>query len=380
MLSMLLDGAVETLDIAPHLYERTVGEYEDVGTWLAENGNPDWRIYAQGSFLLGTVVRPNTPRGEYDIDLVCRLPIVKESITQFDLKKRIGDELSKYVRWKKQHGKHGAPKGIEERRRCWTLDYSDEGFHLDVLPSIPDAEYPPTGILLTDRELRWWQHSNPIGYAEWFKRRCEMQAYLIAAATKRHVNVADVPEWEIRTTLQRTVQVLKWHCMLRFANDPDNRPPSILITTLAARAYNGERDLFTATSNVLSRMLAFVENRKGTWWVPNPAHEEENFTDKWNEYPERREAFLNWRRDISSVLSELVRMEAKGLDIMAKRMSESFASAPIMQAFERMGERQLEQRQAGTQYMAPTGLLTATAVGPRVRDHVFHGDRAATHD
>ncbi len=192
------------------------------------------------------------------------------------------------MRWKKLHGKHNGAKSIEERRRCWTLDYSDEGFHLDVLPTIADVEHPPTGILLTDREHRWWQHSNPIGYVEWFKHRCEMKSYLAEAAMKRHVNVADVPEWEIRTAPQRTVQVLKWHCMLRFAKDPDNRPPSILITTLAARTYNSERDLFTATSNVLSRMLAFVENRKGTWWVPNPAHEEENFTDKWNEYPERR--------------------------------------------------------------------------------------------
>jgi hypothetical protein len=89
-----------------------------------------------------------------------------------------------------------------------------------------------------------------------------------------------VPEWEVRSTLQRVVQILKWHCMLRFANDPDNRPPSILITTLAHRAYTGERDLFTATRNTLDGMDTYIENRNGSWWVPNPAHEEENFADK----------------------------------------------------------------------------------------------------
>ncbi|WP_262495966.1 hypothetical protein [Nonomuraea sp. SYSU D8015] len=36
------------------------------------------------------------------------------------------------------------------------------------------------------------------------------------------------------------------------------------------------------------------------------------------------------------MLSDLVRMETKGLDIMAKRMSESFAPDPIMRAFQRM--------------------------------------------
>ncbi len=92
--------------------------------------------------------------------------------------------------------------------------------------------------------------------------------------------------WEVRTTLQRLVQVLKWHCMRRFATDPDNQPPSILITTLAARAYRGEVDLFTATRNALAGMGDFIENRQGRWWVPNPAHEEENFADKWNEEPD----------------------------------------------------------------------------------------------
>ena len=42
------------------------------------------------------------------------------------------------------------PKSCRPRRRCWTLGYPDHGFHLDVLPAIPDAELPPTGILLTD--------------------------------------------------------------------------------------------------------------------------------------------------------------------------------------------------------------------------------------
>ncbi len=33
-LSMLLDGAVETLDISPDLYDTAVRRYMDVGTWL----------------------------------------------------------------------------------------------------------------------------------------------------------------------------------------------------------------------------------------------------------------------------------------------------------------------------------------------------------
>ncbi|MBT1105711.1 hypothetical protein [Streptomyces sp. Tu10] len=69
MLSMLLDGAVETLDISPDLYDTAVRRYRDVGTYLGLNESPDYEIYSQGSFLLGTVVRPQTPTGEYETSI-----------------------------------------------------------------------------------------------------------------------------------------------------------------------------------------------------------------------------------------------------------------------------------------------------------------------
>jgi hypothetical protein len=329
MLSMLLDGAVETLDISPHLQRLATRRYQDVGTWLAEHGQPGWRIYPQGSFRLGTVVRPNTRNGEYDIDLVSLLPIAKESITQAGLKQRVGDMLVAYVRSRNGQGHTDGPKSCRPRRRCWTLGYPDHGFHLDVLPAIPDVDYAPTGILLTDVELREWPHSNPIGYATWFRNRSEeLQSLLAEAAAKRHVNVADVPEWEVRSTLQRVVQVLKWHSMLHFANEPDIRPPSILITTLAGQAYAGEHDLYTATRNALNGMTEFIEKRDGKWWVSNPAHEDENFADKWNDYPERRTAFFAWHRDIKALLDELLQLQGKAW--MSSRRGCTRASATML--------------------------------------------------
>ncbi|MGH3927138.1 MAG: hypothetical protein ACRDTT_30440, partial [Pseudonocardiaceae bacterium] len=276
----------------------------------------------------------------------------------------------------KTTGAPDGPKTCEPRRRCWTLSYPDYGFHLDVLPTIPDVEQPPTGILLTDVHLRLWQHSDPIRYASWFRTRSEeLLIKLSEVAAKRHVNVADVPEWHVRSTLQRLVQVLKWHCMLRFADDRDNRPPSILITTLAARAYGGEQDLFTSTQNAVSRMPEFIENRHGTWWVPNPAHEEENFADKWNEYPARRIKFFDWLHGITTVLDDLAQMNGKGLDAIAAHMSENFAAGPIRQSVERYGRHLRDQRETGALRMGSTGLITGTG-GIKVPNHTFHGHHA----
>ncbi len=366
MLSMLLDGAVDVLDISEDLREAAVTAYEEVGAWLADHGNPGSQVYPQGSFLLGTVVRPATPGGEYDIDLVIWLLLARESITQNELKERIGILLDDYRKWKSDQGHADGPHSLESRRRCWTLGY--QGFHLDVLPVIPDDEHPPTGILLTDENLFRWLHSDPIGYAAWFRARSEITRRLVE---KRHASVADVPTWRTRTPLQRVVQILKWHCMITFAADLDNRPPSILITTLAGRAYDGEPDLFTAVRGVLDNMTQYVERRNDRWWVPNPAHEEENFTDKWNDYPERRKAFYRWYDQITATMNDLAGMEGKGLDAVYSRLIETFDREPVTKSCLRytaeMNRKQLR--------MGATGLLTASAssTGRRIREHTFHG-------
>lgn len=372
MLSTLLDGAVEVLDISPDLHDTAVERYEEVGTWLAEHGSPGWRIYPQGSFRLGTVVRPSTPRGEYDIDLVCWLPLQHKSTTQEKLKQRVGDQLTAYCKWKQDQGDTDGPKSLEPRRRCWTLGYP--GFHLDVLPAIPDEDHPSTGIRLTDKDLREWQRSNPIGYGDWFQQRSELSRRILE---KRHAHVADVPTWLVRSPLQRVVQILKWHCMITFAKDPDNRPPSILITTLAGHAYSGEEDLFTAVRGVLDNMTGFIEKRDGEWWVPNPAHEEENFTDKWNEYPERREAFHAWFNEIATTVTELASMEAKGLDVVFERLARSFAPDPVRRSYERYAAR---AGVATGNRMGATGLLSPTATGPRKTKNTFYGQHSSPRD
>src|SRR3989442_1053230 len=159
-LASILQTTADVLDIPDHVYEDATLKYEDVGEHLSADDS-DLRqyapqIYPQGSFRLGTVVRPYGRGDEYDIDLVCQVGIAKEGITQVDLKNKVGRRLK---------AREDLAKIISPLRRCWTLAYPSQagtpGFHMDVLPSIPNEERRPTGILLTDTELTKWQKSNP---------------------------------------------------------------------------------------------------------------------------------------------------------------------------------------------------------------------------
>ncbi len=289
-LTDLLRAITEDLDIPTHMYEDAVLKYTDIGDWLAREESelskfePD--IYPQGSFRLGTVVRP-LGRDEYDIDLVCHLKIRKENTMQQELKDRVGNRLK---------AREDIKKILESSRRCWLLDYPEQ-FHMDVLPTIPNEQRLPNGILLTDTELREWQRSNPIDYADWFKERMKvvLRQKRAAYAIRYEMSIEEVPDYEVKTPLQRVVQLLKRHRDVHFQNDPKNRPVSIIITTLAAHAYENQADLFDALTGVVQNMPNFVERRNdGKWWVQNPVDPDENFADKWNEYPKRREAFFSW--------------------------------------------------------------------------------------
>ncbi|HXG07489.1 MAG TPA: nucleotidyltransferase [Nitrososphaera sp.] len=294
--NQLLSSLAQSLDIPDHLYEDATLKYEDIGEWLSADDSELKRfspeVYPQGSFRLGTVVRPLSENDEYDIDLVCHLQISKENITQKELKASIGNRLRK---------RDDLAAILRPSRRCWTLDFSNQ-FHVDVLPAIPNLNQPPTGILLTDRELIQWQSSNPIKFAEWFYNRMTViyNQHRAAIAESLKASIDEVPNWQVKTPLQQCIQLLKRHRDIHFENKPELRPVSIIITTLAALSYQNQADLSQALDDIVRAMPSFIENRNGRWWVANPVEPNENFADKWNEKPENREAFLAWLTKVQS--------------------------------------------------------------------------------
>ena len=343
-LSTLLTKTAETLDIPNYVYEDATLKYEDVGEWLSAEDSELKRykpeIYVQGSFRLGTVVRPITETDEYDIDLVCQIAIAKEQTTQADLKKIVGDRLKL---------RSDLEQILNPSRRCWVLDYPAQdqmpAFHMDVLPSIPNIERPPTGILLTDTELKLWQKSNPIAYANWFYERMKVvfQEKRAALAESIQAKVEEVPEWQVKAPLQIAVQILKRHRDIHFQNQQDVKPISIIITTLAARSYRNQPDVYDALTEIVRDIEAnwgkpgYVENRNGRWWVANPVDPDENFADKWNEYPERREAFFRWVQKVRADFSSAARKQT--LDEAAEGMSPVLGRGAMTKAAQEMGLR-----------------------------------------
>ena len=74
LLERYLLRIAENLDISQTMREKAEKSYRAVGEWLSDcDVNSDVKIMPQGSFYLGTVIRPVSAEDEYDIDLVCLL-------------------------------------------------------------------------------------------------------------------------------------------------------------------------------------------------------------------------------------------------------------------------------------------------------------------
>lgn len=331
--AVLLESTAQELDIPESRYLEAKKRYERVGEWLCGDPtiakyNPD--IYPQGSFSLGTVIKPVSNKDEYDIDLVCFLSdLNKDRTSQQELKSMVGNRLKQNEKYKHLLA--------EEGNKCWTLDYANE-FHMDILPAIPEKEYQidedyqinrglyDDSILITDKKKidrgdLDWPKSNPKGYIKWFLSRQETvyKSMKQQMAESLKVNIDDVPDYKVKTPLQRTVQILKRHRDIYFSKGQDDcKPISIIITTLAADIYNGQDNVYDAIYDILRSIDEELLKKNGKFEIQNPANPGENFADKWNEDSRLSIAFFKWLDSAKAtfckdILTKVVDAEIKTL-------------------------------------------------------------------
>lgn len=377
----LLDRVCEALEPTEAQHAEAKRRYETVGSWIADAGVPAYRtarIYPQGSFAIGTVIRPLHEQ-EFDVDLVCHFPELQQSFQPASLKKLLGDRL-------RAHGTYAGM--LQEMLRCWRINYANE-FHLDITPSVPNRLCFMKGELVPDKVAKNWKASNPLGYRGLFCKRAELlpRFLLLKSFDTALAARADVAPFPGRTSLKgilrRIVQLSKRHRDIFFeTRDPSVAPISVIITTLASQAYEycvrtgvyeNEYHLLRMVVAAMPKFIEHVEDRGRTIYiVANETTEDENFAEKWNTHPGRAEAFYLWHRQYTRDLDEVAGMV--GLDRVQKSLATSFGSVPVSRALTSITEEVAAARRASSLYVAPSVGLTAPAKGSTiVRPNTFYG-------
>ena len=353
--SPLLEAIADALDIPESHYEHALKRYKAIGAWLERDESAVARyspeIYPQGSFVLGTVTKPLSDAEEYDIDLVSELRLQKTEISQEKLKHLVGEEIKAYA-----HAMNmcSLPK---ETQHSWQLNYANGAqFHVDILPAVSNADPFKFSteskerssshrldfeIAITDNTLpnycqidTNWPCSNPKGYTEWFRSRMKKQVAAIRRSlTRRQIDA--VPDYRIKTPIQRAIQILKRHRDIWFDKnqadyDKKAKPSSIIITTLAAQIYYNEKDLQQTLLKILIQMPHYIEHdNNGLTLIRNPMNLLENFAAEWQECPIRKACFVDWLKQVDIDLTEALELS----DIQSVEKSLKFC----------LGERVIEE-------------------------------------
>jgi hypothetical protein len=214
----------------------------------------------------------------------------------------------------------------------------------------------------TERDHLQWLKSNPFGYARWFLQQATLD---FIKAFSINESIKPVPLFSNeKLPLQRVVQILKRHRDIMFNGDED-KPISVIITTLAAKSYRKETDIIDALINVIEQMPIHIEERysyehgRKIKWIGNPVNNEENFADKWTDEPQREKNFYKWIEQVKQDVQNII--GARGIHLIQETMERPFGKSITSKAFSIYGENLLKRRESGNLSMAAgTGMIGST--------------------
>ena len=326
---------ISSLDISNTLYLNAKEKYDNLAKYI-EGQHCDVEIYPQGSFALGTVIKPtkSVDENNYDLDFICQFKDKEKS----DGPKDVACELYKIIKSSETYGSRSTIDNV-----CITINYAEvncAGFSIDIVPAINceanniDKNFliqpHDTSILIPKfvEERYEWIKNNPKGYIYWFNQinapyfaACKngLKYEILQDDSLQYRSMEEIPDFLVKTPLQRTIQFIKYHRDNFFKNSlkyNDYKPSSSLLTTIVATlaSYYANYDC-----NVLDLLLFSVDNMgidsklsplkyniaKHKWVLLNPANCEDNLADCWT--AENKEAYNKWlialRGDLYSMLN-----------------------------------------------------------------------------
>lgn len=371
-INKMLRRIVAEIEISQTEHERAVNSYNAIGTFL-DNNIPkyDIKVIPQGSFRLGTVIKPITDKEEYDIDLVA---IVDNKFTNAeDLKNIVGYALKESDRYSEK---------LEEGKRCWTIEYAESAnYHMDILPTMRSNTYfRNKELIMTHKEDEnsnyEFRQTNPEAYYDWFVKRMEEEKKKLTEeyAIRNKMEIVEVPEYKIKTTLQIAIELLKRYRDIKFKETPDIKPISIILTTLMARIYTGKENVYELIEKFSKEYILYLEkDENGNVLIKNPVNENENFADKWPNNPERKEAFFRFMNELKEdLVNNRILLEGNMRD-QADCYKKLFGDNMVNRVYENMANNTREEREKSNIYLKDNGNLTTEKTNINVRNHNFYG-------
>ena len=160
--------------------------------------------------------------------------------------------------------------------------------------------------------------------------------------------------------------------------DDEDAPISIIITTLAARAYDGSQSVIGALSSALARMPDYIgRTTTGVAHVGNPVNPLENFADKWSTHPRRERCFFDW---LAKARRDFERLRTAGLPNMPDALGGWVGERAATRVIRDYAQDMRHRRNTGISISAATGMLGSHVAtgGAESQPHVLRSIDAAS--
>ncbi len=248
------------------------GHVEAVTNYLKDHLASYQRIERQGSYALGTIIKPVSEFKEYDADLLLYM--------EYDPRKEPQEYIDEVYECFRLNANYRDK--VHRKTRCVFLDYAGD-VHLDIVPCIQG----PTGVqFICNNKTNKFEVTDGTGYREWFNE--------LSRVTNGH--------------LKRVTRLLKY-----MRDHKGNfAVKSILLTTLIGSMVWDSRDKeeFSSVPNALkivsNRLNDFLQANPTMPRVYNPALPSEDFMRHWTQgnYNNFREKFGIYTGRINDAFSE----------------------------------------------------------------------------
>ena len=270
--------------------ETSVGAVND---YLKDNLTGYQNMERQGSYALGTLIKPVDDNDEYDADI----QIVMNPNPKWEAKDYVL-EINRTLAKNKTY----ADK-LRFRTRCVTIDYAGD-FHLDVVPRVTKGGKH----YVCNRHENKFEETDGNGYREWFNE-------------KNRITGGNL-KWVVR--------------LLKYLRDHKNSftAKSILLTTLAGNTIKSSDEGTTSVSTmadtletVLSRMNDYLQQHPNMPTIKNPVLPTDDFNRHWDQ---RR--YANFRTRVQSYAQTAKQAQAepsaeKAIKLWQELFGDSFGAS-----------------------------------------------------
>lgn len=306
--NQLIIETLKGIELSPSTEEDVRSKYDVIAKIINQDGH-NVSFTPQGSFLIGTVVRPYSESKEkkYDLDILCIFGPEHSFRSAREIKNIVGDIL------KSNKTYYGILE--PEDSICWTLKYAGtlkaSSFMLDLIPGRKiDENSNSQQLNLTSKNENneyFWFESDPLGFANWFM---EINETYLSQTIKSNqykemdyetkslfgFNIEDVPVFYFKSNLQRAVQFVKRHRDIYYDRRKlvKFKPSTFVVTALVADSakhlMNQEIDnvIINFIQMFFTKNISLQLGDK----VVNPVDQEEDIIGDWND--EKKTYFTDW--------------------------------------------------------------------------------------